>query len=226
MRSSIAPVPYRNILSDHLYRYLTRVLSGSGDWWAACSSTESAITASTACCTTARSAPASISAPSNMSPATPAVASIQAWRRRSRRRDLGRQDRRHSRCRCSPPRRRARRRSASLRGESFKCRPVSHRGRHRHHGRRDEPCHHARKSAIHPCSYDDCPGCCSRSRRPSTRCRPATPTSTTSSVDRPRYEAELRLLGHGQIGGSGCEYDDQPASRGRRIGGQANRPAS
>ena len=29
---------------------------------------------------------------------------------------------------------------------------------------------------------------------------------------------ELRLLGHGQIGGSGCEHDNQPASRGRRIG--------
>jgi hypothetical protein len=27
-----APVPYRNILSDHLYRYPARVLSGSGDW--------------------------------------------------------------------------------------------------------------------------------------------------------------------------------------------------
>ena len=70
-------------------------------------STESGITASTTRRTTSRSAPASISAPSSMSPATPAEASIQACspvpltrRPASGRRSARPDDRRRNRCRC------------------------------------------------------------------------------------------------------------------------------
>ena len=63
--------------------------------------------------------------------------------------------------------------------------PRIPRGRQRHHGRRDEPATTLGRAPSIPAATTT-RACRSKSRRPKTRCRPATPTSTTSSVDCPR----------------------------------------